>query len=249
MKKTKYKTIFVSDWHLGSDGSKSKEIANWLDSVEAEKIYLVGDIIDWWRLKKRWKWSENDARPVVKILKAERKGTKVIWIAGNHDEFMREVSKFADTIAGIEIVPLETIHECVNGKKMMITHGDMIDASIRLTPWLAIIGSHAYDNLVVISRTLDRIRKIIGLKPWSASKFVKSKVKRAVDWMTGWENSIAMIAKRRGYDGVICGHIHNPEIRMIDGVKYVNCGDWVEHATWAAEEENGDIKIFYWNKE
>lgn len=243
---TKFRTVFVSDWHLGSDGAKVDEIADWLDSLDAETIYLVGDIVDWWRLRRRWRWRREDSRPVVKVLKAARKGRKTVWVAGNHDEFMREWAKFADEFAGISLVPLETVHTCADGRRFLVTHGDMIDASVRLAPWLAVFGSHAYDMLVVVSRCLNRARRLFGMKPWSASKFVKRKVKRAVDWMTGWENAMASITKRRGYDGVICGHIHNPEVRNIDGIIYINCGDWIEHASWVGEMHDGSLEIHHW---
>ena len=238
-----YQTIFLSDLHLGSKSAQAELLLDFLKHNHAHKIYLVGDIVDGWQLKKGWYWPQAHNDVVQKILRAARKGSRVIYVPGNHDEFARDYTGL--TFGGIEVAN-ESIHETVNGRKYLIMHGDQFDIVVCNARWLALLGDWAYQLAIVANTWFNKIRKIYGVGYWSLSAWAKMKVKNAVNFIGDFEKTLAAEARRRGFDGVICGHIHHAVIRKIDGIDYVNTGDFVESCTAIVEHEDGRLEILYW---
>jgi UDP-2,3-diacylglucosamine pyrophosphatase LpxH len=220
----KVESLFLSDIHLGSKGSNSDLVLKILKKYEPEYLFLVGDIIDGWLLKRRFRWKQSDTNVIRKILSYSKNGTKVIYITGNHDDFLRE---YGDLNFGNIEICLEYKY-----KNIFITHGDLYDGVIKLK-WLGVLGSFGYDLAI----SIDRFLKKIGYKR-SLSKFLKDKVKEAVKFITSFENELVRQAKKRECDVVICGHIHNPEDKTINNVRYLNCGDWIENNTYITFDKN-----------
>ena len=238
-----YQTIFLSDLHLGSKSAQAELLLDFLKHNHAQKIYLVGDIVDGWQLKKGWYWPQAHNDVVQKILRAARKGSRIIYVPGNHDEFARYYTGL--TFGGIEVAN-ESIHETVNGRKYLIMHGDQFDIVVCNARWLALLGDWAYQLAIVANTWFNKIRKIYGVGYWSLSAWAKMKVKNAVNFIGDFEITLAAEARRRGFDGVICGHIHHAIIRKIDGIDYVNTGDFVESCTAIVEHKDGRLEILYW---
>lgn len=238
-----YQTIFLSDLHLGSKSAQAELLLDFLKHNHAHKIYLVGDIVDGWQLKKGWYWPQAHNDVVQKILRAARKGSRVIYIPGNHDEFARDYAGL--TFGGIEVAS-EFIHETVNGRKYLIMHGDQFDIVVCNARWLALLGDWAYQLAIVANTWFNKLRKIYGVGYWSLSAWAKMKVKNAVNFIGDFEKTLAAEARRRGFDGVICGHIHHAIIREIDGIDYLNTGDFVESCTAIVEHKDGRLEILYW---
>ncbi len=241
----KYKTIFISDIHLGTRFSKAKELLNFLKHNESENLILVGDIIDGWAIKRKFVWPQTHSDVIQKVLKKARKGTNVHFITGNHDEFLRP---FVPLILGNSLnISNELDYKSINGKKFYITHGDFFDSITMTKKWLAILGDYGYDLLLYLNAFLNFLRKKIGIKKyWSLSKYVKDSVKSSVSFINDFESVLSNHARNKGYDGIICGHIHKAEIRQIDGIDYLNCGDWVENCTAIVETYDGEFKIIDW---
>lgn len=241
----KYKSIFISDIHLGTRFSKAKTLLNFLKHNESENLILVGDIIDGWAIKRKFVWPQTHSDVIQKVLKKARKGTNVTFITGNHDEFLRP---FVPLILGDSLnISNELEYKALNGKKYYITHGDFFDSITMTKKWLAILGDYGYDLLLHLNSVLNFIRKKIGIKKyWSLSKYIKDNVKSSVSFISDFESVLSNHAKNKGYDGIICGHIHKAEIRYIDEIEYLNCGDWVESCTAIVETFNGEFKIINW---
>ena len=214
----KIEALFISDVHLGSKGSNANKVVDLLKEYEPEYLFLVGDIIDGWMLKRKFRWPDSHTKVIQRVLKMSRKGTKVIYITGNHDDFLRAYGE-------IKFGSIELHNEYI-WNSTFITHGDLYDGIVQMK-WLAVLGSIGYD----IAITVDRFLKRLGMKK-SLSKFLKNKVKEAVKFMTDFESELVKQAKRYNCDTVICGHIHQPANKMIDGINYLNCGDWVENNTY-----------------
>ena len=238
-----YQTIFLSDLHLGSKSAQAELLLDFLKHNHAHKIYLVGDIVDGWQLKKGWYWPQAHNDVVQKILRLARKGSRVIYIPGNHDEFARDYAGL--TFGGIEVAS-EFIHETVNGRKYLIMHGDQFDIVVCNARWLALLGDWAYQLAIVANTWFNKLRKMYGVGYWSLSAWAKMKVKNAVNFIGDFEKTLAAEARRRGFDGVICGHIHHAIIREIDGIDYLNTGDFVESCTAIVEHKDGRLEILYW---
>lgn len=240
-----YKTVFISDVHLGTRFSQAEHLLDLLKDIESENLVLVGDIIDGWAIKRKFKWGQSHSDVIQKILRKARKGTKVYFVLGNHDEFIRP---FAPLIMGDNLEILnEMDYKAINGKKYLITHGDFFDSITMTKKWLAILGDYGYDFVLYVNHFLNIIRKRVGIKKyWSLSKYVKDNVKSSVSFITDFESILAEHAKRKKYDGVICGHIHKAEIKNIDGVEYLNCGDWVESCSAVVENFDGSFEILHW---
>ncbi len=237
-----YKTIFISDTHLGSRGAKAEFLAEFLKYNQCEKLYLVGDIIDGWRLKKRIFWPQPHTNVLRRILTLSKRGTDVIYVTGNHDDFLRRYS-------GLEFGNIELCDETVfesGGKRYLVIHGDKYDSVIQTQKWLAFIGDWGYETLVVLNRHFNKIRNKFGMGYWSLSSYIKQRVKRAVSFISAYEEAVVKDCQKMGFDGVICGHIHHPEVRDIDGVEYLNCGDWVESCTAIVETMEGELKLLRW---
>ena len=241
----KYKSIFISDIHLGTRVSKAKVLLNFLKHNESDQLILVGDIIDGWAIKRKLIWPQEHSDVIQKILKKAKKGTKVTFITGNHDEFLRP---FVPLLLGDSVsIANELEYVAINKKKYYITHGDFFDSITMTKKWLAILGDYGYDLLLHLNVVLNFLRKRIGIKKyWSLSKYVKDNVKSSVSFISDFEAVLSTHAKNKGYDGIICGHIHKAEIRDIEDIEYLNCGDWVESCTAIVETYEGEFKIINW---
>ncbi len=241
----RYRTVWISDLHLGSIGCQADLLLDFLRSVECDTLYLVGDIIDGWRLKRSWYWPQAHNDVVQKILRKARKGTRVVYVPGNHDEFARDYAGLH--FGGVE-VQKEAIHETADGRKLLVTHGDEFDAIVRYAKWLAMVGDGAYMFLLVLNSWLNRARTRLGFKYWSLSAYLKYKVKNAVKFIAEYEEAVAAMVEKRGLDGIVCGHIHHPETRQIGKVLYCNDGDWVESCSALVEDNSGDLFILRWGE-
>ncbi|MGE4064584.1 MAG: UDP-2,3-diacylglucosamine diphosphatase [Rhodospirillaceae bacterium] len=239
----RYRTLFISDIHLGTRGCKADFLLDFLKQTESEKLYLVGDIIDGWRLKKNWFWPQAHNDVVQKVLRKARKGTEVIFIPGNHDSFGRD---FLDHEFGQIKVLRDDIHVTASGQRFLVMHGDECDGVMKYAKWLAILGDHAYVAALTLNNWYNALRRMMGLPYWSLSKYLKHKVKNAVQFISNFEETMARMAHDRGADGVVCGHIHHAEIRSIEGIAYLNDGDWVESCTALAEHYDGRWEIIDW---
>ena len=241
----RYRTIWLSDIHLGTPGCKAEFLVDFLKRNECEKLYMVGDIIDGWKLKSGWFWPQEHTNVVRKVLTKAKRGTKVTYVTGNHDEFLRKFVDYRLEIGNIHLVN-EAVHETADGRRLLILHGDFFDVITRYHRWLALAGDMAYETLMHSNYWFNRVRGLFGMRYWSLSAYAKNKVKNAVNIVSNFEEAVARECKRRGLDGVICGHIHHAEIRNINGVTYHNCGDWVESCTALAEDFNGKLSIVRW---
>lgn len=240
----RFRTIWISDIHLGTTGCQAELLLEFLKYTESDELYLVGDIIDGWQLKRKWYWHRHHNDVVQKVLRKARKGTKVTFVAGNHDEFARQFLGLA--FGDITIVD-EAVHVTAQGKRLLILHGDQFDAVVQCAKWLAHLGDWLYGIALDMNRWLNAIRRRFGKPYWSLSQYLKHRVKNAVSYINAFEEAVAHEAKKRGMDGVVCGHIHRPEMRDIDGITYCNDGDWVESLSALVETETGELKIIYWH--
>jgi UDP-2,3-diacylglucosamine pyrophosphatase LpxH len=241
--KRHYRSVWISDLHLGTPGCQAKALLDFLKHVECETLFLVGDIVDGWQLRRSWYWPQAHNDVVQKILRKARKGTRVIFIPGNHDEFARKY--LGHNFGGIEVAE-EWVHKTADGSKLWVMHGDYFDGVIQCAKWLAHVGDSLYEFTLKLNRHLNSLRARMGLPYWSLSKYLKLKVKRAVNFIGDFENAVAREARRRGMQGVVCGHIHHAELREIDGITYANDGDWVESLTALAEQADGRLEIVDW---
>jgi len=242
---TRFRTIWISDFHLGTRGCKGDFLLDFLRHTESEFLYLVGDIVDGWRLRRSWYWAQSHNDVIQKILRKARKGTKVFYIPGNHDEWLRDYTELQ--MGGVMLLP-EAIHETADGKRLLVVHGDAFDGVMRYAKWLALLGDWAYELTLRLNNVLNRARRQLGYPYWSLSAYLKFKVKNAVQFISDYANLIAAAATERGVDGVVCGHIHHPEIRQIGGVLYCNDGDWVESCSALVEHFDGRLEILEWAK-
>ncbi|BEI37408.1 UDP-2,3-diacylglucosamine diphosphatase [Polynucleobacter sp. HIN7] len=238
-----YRAIWISDVHLGTPGCQAKFLLDFLKHNESDTLYLVGDIIDGWRLKKSIYWPQSHNDVVQKILRKARKGTEVVYVPGNHDESVRQFLGLS--FGEIKVVP-EAIHTTADGRKLWITHGDLFDGVMQYAKWLAYVGDNLYSLILYFNRYLNLLRIRMGMQYWSLSQYLKHQVKNAVSYIADFEMIMAREARLRGCQGVVCGHIHKAEIRMIDNLLYCNDGDWVESLTALVETHEGELKIVHW---
>ncbi len=239
----RHRTIFISDTHLGTRGCKAEMLADFLARNACDTLFLVGDIIDGWQLKRRWFWTPAQTNVIREILRKIDEGTRVIFVPGNHDEFLRDYC--GREIAGVEVVR-EAIHETADGRRLLVIHGDQFDSVIACAKWLAHLGDWAYCTALRLNDTFGFARRHLGLPYWSLSAYLKKAVKNAVEYISRYETAVARAAEERGVDGVVCGHIHQAEIRRIGGVLYLNDGDWVESCTALVEDARGNLEILRW---
>jgi UDP-2,3-diacylglucosamine pyrophosphatase LpxH len=239
------RTAWISDVHLGTPGCRADALLDFLRHLDCETLFLVGDIIDGWQLRRSWYWPQAHNDVVQKILRKVRKGTRVIFVPGNHDEFARRY--VGHQFGGVEVVD-EWIHVLADGRRLWVTHGDLFDGVIQCAKWLAHVGDSLYELTLKLNRHLNSLRARLGLPYWSLSKFLKRSVKRAVSYVSDFEDAVAREARRRLVDGVVCGHIHHAEMREIDGLLYCNDGDWVESLTALVEHRDGTLEILDWSR-
>lgn len=240
-----YRALFISDVHLGTRGCQADLLLDFLRYHEAETIYLVGDIIDGWRLKRSWYWPQSHNDVVQKLLRKARKGARTIYVPGNHDEFLRDY--VGTHFGGVEVME-STIHEGANGKRYLVIHGDQFDVVVRHAKWLAFLGDWAYVTALGINTWVNIIRRRLGLTYWSLSAWAKLKVKNAVNFIGKFEQTLAGEAQRRDVQGVICGHIHHAAMHEEFGVHYINTGDWVESCTAVGETFDGEFELIRWTE-
>ena len=237
------RSLWISDLHLGTPGCQAAALLDFLKHTECETLFLVGDIIDGWQLRRQWYWPQSHNDVVQKLLRKARKGTRVVFIPGNHDEFARAF--VGHTFGGIEVAD-EWVHQTADGRRLWITHGDLFDGVIQCAKWLAHLGDALYEFTLRLNRHVNSLRARIGLPYWSLSRYLKGKVKRAVSYIGDFEAALAREARGRGLHGVVCGHIHHAELREIGGIVYANDGDWVESLTALAEHGDGRLEIIDW---
>ena len=243
--RTRYRSIWISDVHLGTTGCKADHLLDFLKQHDCETLYLVGDIIDGWKLSGGWYWPQAHSNVIRHILTKAKRGTQVTYVAGNHDEFLRRYLRYDLNMGNLCVVD-EHVHVTADGRRLLVTHGDAFDVITRYHRWIALAGSLLYDNAMRVNHHFNRVRRRMGLPYWSLSAYAKERVKSAVNIVSDFEESVARECRRRGLDGVVCGHIHHAEIRDIEGVSYMNCGDWVESCTALAEDMNGQIHLIRW---
>ena len=244
--KRRYRAVWISDVHLGTRGCNAALLVDFLRSMECETLYLVGDIVDGWRLKKGWYWPDDHNEVVRRILKLAHRGTRVVFVAGNHDEMFREFAGL--TFGGVELV-LEAIHVTADGRRLLVTHGDSFDGVVLYARWLAFLGDQAYGLLLRANILFNAVRRRLKMPYWSLSAHMKRRVKNAVEYVCNYEDAVAREAQERGLDGIVCGHIHTAEIRQIGNITYYNDGDWVESCTALVEETTGEMHIVDWARE
>ncbi len=240
-----YRSVWISDVHLGTPGCQASALLSFLKHFDSEHLFLVGDIIDGWQLRRSWYWPQSHNDVVQKLLRKARKGTRVMFIPGNHDEFARRY--LGHDFGGIEVAE-DWVHETADGRRLWIIHGDLFDGVIQCAKWLAHVGDSLYEFTLKLNRHLNSLRARLGLPYWSLSKYLKFKVKRAVNFIGDFEVAVAREARRRGAHGVVCGHIHHAEVRDIDGITYANDGDWVESLTALVEHVDGRLEIIDWSE-
>jgi UDP-2,3-diacylglucosamine pyrophosphatase LpxH len=248
MNKT-YRSIFISDVHLGTKDCKAEALNNFLKHNTCETLYLVGDIIDAWKIKQnKWRWKQSHTNVVRRILGHAKRNTRVVYVLGNHDEFLRPYLQYNLNFGMVEMHN-QIEHIGADGRHYLVIHGDLFDGITRLAPWLNFLGDRAYEFILSVNNRVNWILHRMGIGYFSLSRFLKHKVKKAVDFIFEFEKTLAAYCKKRGYDGVICGHIHHAEIKDINGIKYMNDGDWVESLTALVEHHNGQWEIVTWTQE
>jgi UDP-2,3-diacylglucosamine pyrophosphatase LpxH len=241
-----YRALFISDVHLGARGCQAGKLLDFLRYHDADTIYLVGDIVDGWALKSSWFWPQSHNDVVQKLLRKARKGTRIVYIPGNHDEFLR--GYYGTHFGGIDVVE-HAVHKGADGRTYLVVHGDHFDLVVTQARWLALLGDKAYEFALVLNRLFNAIRRQFGLGYWSLSQWAKLKVKNAVSYIGEYERAVAADAKKHDAQGIVCGHIHHAAIHDDFGIRYVNCGDWVESCTAVAEHPDGRLEIIHWIEE
>jgi UDP-2,3-diacylglucosamine pyrophosphatase LpxH len=237
------RSVFISDIHLGNRGCNATALLDFLREVHTDTLYLVGDVVDLWSLRRNFFWPQEHNNVVRTILGKAKHGTRVVYVPGNHDEDLRE-------FAGMVFGNLEFMRDCVHitarGERLLVLHGDEFDGVVKCSPWLAALGSRAYDFSIDMNRHFNRVRRTLGYDYWSLANYLKHKVKNAVNYISSFEQAVAHEVKRRGLDGAICGHIHRAGITEIEGVLYCNDGDWVESCSALVEDRNGRLSVWNW---
>ena len=242
----RYRAVFVSDLHLGTRGCRADFVVQFLRSIECERLYLVGDIVDGWRLRKSWYWDADHDEVIRLVLGMARAGTEVTYIPGNHDEMFR--AWVGLEVAGIRLAK-EAVHRTADGRRLLVTHGDEFDSVVRYAKFIAHLGDWAYDGALAMNRWFNAARRRLGYPYWSLSQWLKRQVKGAVAAIDRFEVALAQEARRRGLDGVVCGHIHHAEMREVQGILYMNDGDWVESCTALVEHADGTFELVDWARE
>jgi UDP-2,3-diacylglucosamine pyrophosphatase LpxH len=241
----RYRSIFISDVHLGTHGCKADCLLDFLRHVESDYLFLVGDIIDGWRLQKRSFWPDKHAEVLDRLFARARNGTEVVYLPGNHDEALREL--IGSNVGGVKFRH-DAIHDAADGRRLLVVHGDTFDGVVTDMRWLAVVGSVAYDLALIANTWLNMARGWLGLGYWPLSAFLKERVKAAVKFIDRYEHSLVREARRRRVAGVICGHVHKPEMRTIDGLLYYNDGDWVESCSALVEHPDGRFELLEWGR-
>jgi|TARA_A100001015_G_scaffold256119_1_gene297989 UDP-2,3-diacylglucosamine pyrophosphatase LpxH len=235
-----YRSIFISDVHLGSYGCQAEKLLNFLQNTTCDQLFLVGDIIDGWQMRGRVYWPESHERVMKQLLEIAKTGTKVRYITGNHDEFLRNYGALQfDTIEIVDEYRLRN----KDGREFLVIHGDQYDVITKYARWISTLGDVGYNLLLRINVVVNKVRSLLGYDYWSFSKWVKDSVKQAVSYVGDFEATVASVCNQRGYAGIICGHIHKAANREVGGVRYLNCGDWVESCTAILHTHDGQFQV------
>lgn len=240
----KYRAIWISDVHLGYKGCKADFLLDFLRSTETEYLYLVGDIIDVWSMKRTMYWPQSHNNVIRTILGKAKHNTKVVYIPGNHDE---EFRAYNGMVFGNVEIHNDYVHTTADERRIYMLHGDKYDSMMKCSKFTEFVGNLGYDFILYANRLLDHARRRLGFRFWSLAKYIKNNIRNAMDHVRKFENIVAQDARRHGYDMVICGHIHHADIRLIDGVVYCNDGDWIEHCTALVEQLDGTIELIHWS--
>ncbi len=243
---TRYRTIWISDVHLGLRACKAARLLDFLRHNDSDYLYLVGDIVDGWQLKRSWFWEQRHNDVIQKPLRKARKGTRVIYIPGNHDEFAREFTGL--DFGGIAVRPM-AVHQTADGRRLLVMHGDEFDGVIHHARWLAVLGGWAYDVVLNFTYWVNRIRRKWGGAEWSLSAYLKTKVKNIVQFISRYEQALIQEVSKYGLDGIVCGHIHHADLRNVTGLLYANTGDWVESCTALVEHYDGSLEVIEWTSD
>jgi UDP-2,3-diacylglucosamine pyrophosphatase LpxH len=246
MSKTYYRSVWISDTHLCSRDCRADTLLSFLKHTKCEYLYIVGDFIDVWQLKRRWFWLQEFNNVIHRVLSKARKGAKVVYIPGNHDEAFRD---FCGMQFGGVRIERDCVHTTADGRRFLVLHGDEFDCVVQNNKWLAIVGSAAYDYLIYANRMLNYLRRRMGMPYWSLAHYVKTRVKNAVSYIGAFEDAVVHAARKEKVDGVICGHIHQPAMKDIQGLQYCNTGDWVESCTALVEHTDGRLELIHWMAE
>ena len=241
-----YRAVFISDLHLGTPGCQAEALIDFLKAYPSDYLYLVGDIVDGWQLRRKWHWPQAHNDVVQKLLRRARKGCRVIYVPGNHDEFARGF--VGHRFGGVEVHE-DTHHTLLDGRRLWVTHGDYFDGVVQCAKWLAHLGDHLYEFSLRLNRHLNHLRARLGLPYWSLSAYLKRRVKKALAYVDDFESAVATEARRRGFQGVVCGHIHHAEMRQVNGILYCNDGDWVESRTALVEHQDGRLALVQWKSD
>lgn len=240
----KLRSVFISDVHLGCRSAGVQYLHDFLKQVDTDYLYLVGDIVDIWSLKRSFYWPQEHNNVLRLILSKAKQGTKVIYIPGNHDEMFRE---FVGHNFGKLQVRRNAVHTTADGRRILVLHGDEFDGAIKCAAWLGLVGHHAYEVILSLNRRVNWLRGKLGFPYWSLAAYLKHKAQSAVKYIDRFEHSAVQAAQRRGLDGVLCGHIHRPKLAEVDGLQYMNCGDWVESCTTIIEDHAGHMSLMHWS--
>lgn len=243
--RTRVRSLWISDLHLGTRGCQAEKLLAFLKQHDCQYLYLVGDIIDGWRMRKGVYWPQSHTNVLRRILTMSKRGTQVIYVTGNHDEFLRRYSGLV--LGNISLLD-EAIHETLDGRRLLVIHGGQFDVITRCHRWLAFLGDHAYEFSLVLNRWLNHWRRRWGYGYWSLSSWLKQRVKSAVSFISDYEDALLHECRKRGLQGVVCGHIHHAELRGIAGITYHNCGDWVESCTALVERPDGRFELLRWDQ-
>ncbi|MCU7932960.1 MAG: UDP-2,3-diacylglucosamine diphosphatase [Candidatus Thiodiazotropha sp. (ex Codakia rugifera)] len=239
----RYKSLFISDTHLGLRAARTEYLLDFLKHTESDNLYLVGDILDIWKMRSGWYWPSINNEIIHRVIDKAKRGTRVVYVPGNHDELLRD---YLDLHFSAIDIQREIVHQTADNRRFLVLHGDEFDGVVMSNKWLAHLGSGAYDMLLWLNRWFNLARRRLGFGYWSLSAYLKQQVKKAVQYIGNFEQAVIHTARERGLDGVICGHIHHAVINDLEGLTYANCGDWVESCTALAEEPDGTLKLIHW---
>ncbi|MCC6466589.1 MAG: UDP-2,3-diacylglucosamine diphosphatase [Planctomycetes bacterium] len=245
-RKTHYRTVWLSDIHLGTKFCRVERLVQFLKAVRCDCLYLVGDIIDVWSMRRKWHWPKDHTEVVRRILKRDLKGTRIIFVPGNHDELFRAYHGLQ--FGGVEIRN-EVIHTTADGRKALVVHGDVFDAIVRHHRLITMVGDWLYDVLLAVNVHFNTLRRWMGFGHWSLSNYVKQRVKKVISFISSFEEALARYARQKQVSVVVCGHIHHPELRDVDGIQYANCGDWVENCSAVVEHHDGRLEMLRFGPE
>lgn len=243
--RVRVRSIFVSDVHLGSRDCRARELLKFLDSVETDYLFLVGDIVDFWSLRRSFYWPEDHNEVLRAILAKAKEGTKVIYVPGNHDDNIRE---FCGSLFGNMSIRRKYVHATADGREFLVMHGDEFDTVVKCSRWLARFGAWAYELMMRLNRSVNAFRRVFGMPYWSLATYLKLRLPKAVRYVAAFEHAAAQAARSRNLDGIVCGHIHRPGVREIEGVLYCNDGDWVESCSALVESGTGELSLWYAEK-